>query len=107
LVGIRAAIVTVRREEDGSDEMDPRVGEKARARVRGEKLSSGFAAAVRKGEWAARWVWKWAEKEVSSPAGFFFFFYFIFYFNFRFPNSIIQTQIFTLVLIFRFAKCIN
>ena len=79
MVGIRAAIVTVRREEDGSDEMDPRVGEKARARVRGKKLSSGSAAAVRKEEWAARWVWKWAEKEVSSPAGFFFFlFYFLF-----------------------------
>jgi hypothetical protein len=49
LVGIRAAIVTVRREEDGSDEMDPRVGEKARARVRGEKLSSGSAVGLEMG----------------------------------------------------------
>ena len=49
MVGIRAAIVTVRREEDGSDEMDPRVGEKARARVRGEKLSSGSAVGLEMG----------------------------------------------------------
>jgi hypothetical protein len=96
LVGIRAAIVTVRREEDGSDEMDPRVGEKARARVRGEKLSSGSAVGLEMGR-----------KGGFQSSRVFLFFYFIFYFNFRFPNSIIQTQIFTLVLIFRFAKCIN
>jgi hypothetical protein len=82
LVGIRAAIVTVRREEDGSDEMDPRVGEKARARVRGEKLSSGSAAAVRKGEWAARWVSLSGPKMVQRAQVSFssFSFYFVFSF---------------------------
>ena len=88
MVGIRAAIVTVRREEDGSDEMDPRVGEKARARVRGKTV-----------QWVRGGFGNGPKRRFPVQQGFSFF-YFIFYFNFRFPNSIIQTQIFTLVLIF-------